>query len=82
MLQNARVTIVMIGDITGPDGWSDGEVDVRDIAPIAKLYGVNYPNSAYDANCDLTGPITGVADGKIDIRDVALAAKHYGDIDP
>ena len=76
------VIVAMIGDITGPDGWPDGKCDIRDIAVIAKLYGVIYPDPRYDPNCDLTGPTTGVPDGKIDIRDIAIAAKHYGEIDP
>ena len=34
------------------------------------------------ANCDLTGPTTGLPDGKVDMRDVATAAIHFGEIDP
>lgn len=76
------IIVSMIGDITGPDGWPDGKCDIRDLGMVAILYGVNYPDTRYDPNCDLTGPTTGVADGKIDIRDLALVAIHYGEIDP
>ncbi|MCK4481777.1 right-handed parallel beta-helix repeat-containing protein, partial [Candidatus Bathyarchaeota archaeon] len=76
------VIVAMVGDITGPEGWPDGKCDIRDVAKVAILYGVNYPDPRYDPNCDLTGPIVGVADGKIDIRDIALVAIHYGEIDP
>ena len=74
------VIVAMVGDITGPDGWPDGKVDIRDIALVANKFGAVYPDPRYDANCDLTGPITGVADGKIDIRDIALIAIHYGEV--
>ena len=82
ILVNGWVIVAMIGDITGPDGCPDGKVDIRDVARVAILFGVNYPDPRYDPNCDLTGPTPGVADGKIDIRDIALIAKHFGEIDP
>lgn len=64
------------GDITGTGGWPDGKVDIRDIAKIAKLFGVIYPDPRYDPNCDLN------CDGKIDIRDIATAAKNFGYVEP
>ncbi len=76
----------MIGDVSGigtfPDTLPDGKVDIKDLAALAKVYGVNYPAPRYVANYDITGPTTGLADGKIDIRDLAAAAKNYGKIDP
>ena len=76
------VIVSTVGDITGPDGWPDGKVDIRDVATVAILYGVIYPDPRYDPNCDVTGPTTGVPDGKIDIRDLALVALRFGEIDP
>jgi len=76
------IIVAMVGDITGPEGYPDGKVEIRDIAKVAKVYGISYPDPRYDPNCDLTGPIKGVADGKIDIRDIAVVAKRYGEIDP
>jgi len=76
------IVVAMVGDITGPSGWPDGKCDIRDIAQVASKYGRDYPDPGYDSNCDLTGPIRGLADGKIDIRDIANVAKHYGEIDP
>jgi parallel beta-helix repeat protein len=76
------VIVAMIGDITGPNGWPDGKCDIRDVARVAILFGVNYPDPKYNPNYDITGPIRGLADGKIDIRDVATVAKQFGKIDP
>ena len=82
MLVDGWVIVAMIGDITGPDGYPDGKVDIRDVALVASKFGVNYPDPRYDPNCDLTGPTYGLADGKIDIRDIALVAMQFGKIDP
>jgi len=69
----------MYGDITGPiSGIQDGKVDIRDIAMIARLFGVNYPDPRYNPICDITGSTQYVPDGKIDIRDIALAAVNFG----
>jgi hypothetical protein len=54
--------VAMIGDITGPDGWPDGKVDVRDVAKVAKLFGVNYPDPKCDANGDIAHDL------KIDLK--------------
>jgi hypothetical protein len=72
----------MVGDITGPSGYPDGKIDVRDVAGIASRYGAKPPNPKYDVNWDITGPTPGLADGKIDVRDVALIASRYGQKDP
>ncbi|MCK4482740.1 hypothetical protein KAU55_05900, partial [Candidatus Bathyarchaeota archaeon] len=53
-----------------------GEVDIKDIAAIAKLYGVNCPDPRYNPNMDIT------CDCKIDIKDIAIAARNYGYVEP
>jgi hypothetical protein len=72
------VIVAMVGDITGPDGWPDGKVDmISDIRAVVKVFGVVYPNPRYNPNCDING------DGVIDlINDIRTVAKHFGDIDP
>jgi len=70
------IIVAMIGDISGPDGWPDGKVDVRDVAKVAKLFGVNYPDPKYDANCDI------IYDLKIDVKDISTVARRYGQTDP
>jgi len=70
------VIIAMVGDLTGPSGFPDGKVDIRDVAAVAKLFGVIYPNPQYVSNYDVNN------DGKIDIKDVATVAKNFGQIDP
>ncbi len=70
---DGRVTIAMVGDITGPEGYPDDKVDIRDIGSVARLFGAESPDPKYDPNCDI------VYDKKIDIKDIALAAIHYGE---
>lgn len=71
--------VAMVGDVTGPDGWPDGKVDMRDIASCALRFGcilVHPPPPCWDPNYDLNN------DGKIDIRDIAAIAIHFGEVDP
>jgi len=70
------VIVAMIGDIYGPTGFPDGKVDMRDVAAVAKLFGINYPDPRYNPNRDV------IYDGKIDMKDVSLVAKNFGKIDP
>jgi hypothetical protein len=71
------VIVSLVGDISGPDGWPDGKVDMRDIGLVARHFGETVPPAP--VNCDLTGPTAGVPDGKIDMRDIGLVARHFGD---
>ena len=74
------VIISMIGDITGPTGYPDGECDMRDISLISRHFGQTVPPGC--VKCDLTGPTLGVPDGFIDMRDISLVARHFGQTDP
>ncbi len=65
------LVITYPGDIN-----NDKKVDIKDIAPIAKLFGVNCPDPRYDPNKDIT------CDCKIDIKDIAIAARNFGYIEP
>lgn len=71
------VLVSIVGDITGPNSWPDGKVDMRDIGLVARNFGQTIPPA--NPNCDITGPTAGVPDGKIDMRDVGLVARHFGD---
>jgi hypothetical protein len=77
-LTDGWVIVAMVGDITGPNGWPDGKVDmIYDIRSVAKLFGVEYPDPKYNSNYDING------DGKIDvINDIRTVAKHFGETDP
>jgi hypothetical protein len=70
------VIISMVGDITGPDGWPDGICDMRDIRMVAKLFGVTYPDSKYNPNCDINDDLI------IDMKDIRAVAKQFGKTDP
>ena len=75
-LVDGFVIVAMVGDLTGADGWPDGKVDIRDIAMVASKFGVIYPDSEYNPNCDI------IYDKKINIRDVVVVAVNFGKIDP
>jgi hypothetical protein len=67
------VIVSIPGDVTGPSGWPDGKVDMRDIGAIGRLFGVSYPDPRYNPNYDLNG------DGKISMVDIGIAARHFGE---
>jgi len=77
-----EVTLLLIGDMTGPYGVPDGKIDIRDIAFVAIRFGAMLGDARYDPRADITGPTFLVPDGKIDMRDIALIAKNYGKILP
>ncbi len=60
------------GDITGPNGWPDGKVDMRDMTYLAKHFGTDPSKPLWDPNADING------DGRIDMRDIGIAAKRFG----
>jgi hypothetical protein len=66
------VIVAMVGDITGPTGWPEGQVDIRDVALVSKLYGLTFSDPGYKPNCDIDNT------GEIDIKDVAIVSKNYG----
>ena len=74
------VTIAMIGDLTGPNGYPDGKCDMRDVSLVARCFGQTVPPAP--PNCDITGSIIGVPDGKIDMKDISTVARHFGETDP
>jgi hypothetical protein len=66
------IIVSVLGDLTGPDGYPDGRVDMRDVSMVARLFGVNFPNPKYNKDCDING------DGRIDMKDIAAVAKNFG----
>jgi hypothetical protein len=77
-LPDGWVIVAMVGDVTGPDGWPDGQCDMLyDIRSVAKLFGVAPPDPKYNPNYDING------DGQIDmLNDIRTVAKQFGKIDP
>ncbi len=71
-LSNGTVFLSIVGDTTGPAGWPDGKVDMRDTSNVARLFGTTYQSPAYDSNCDI------FYDLRIDMRDVGIVAKNFG----
>jgi hypothetical protein len=61
-----------LGDVTGPNGVSDGVVDIWDLGLVGKEFGARDHPTA-----DFTGS-EGVPDGVVDIYDLGLVAKYFG----
>lgn len=59
------------GDVTGPSGQPDGQIDLRDIS-----YAIRKLNTS-DTSADVTGP-SGVPDGIVDLRDISYLIRNYG----
>jgi len=57
-----------------------GEIDMRDVALVARAFGSQPGDENWDPRADITGPIYGVPDGEVDMRDVSLPARHFGEI--
>jgi hypothetical protein len=70
--QKANLTMMQYTPIPGNICPPWGTVDISDVAFVASLFGVNYPNPKYNPNADING------DGVIDISDVAFVAAHFG----
>jgi len=68
------VIVAMIGDITGPNGWPDGKVEMRDVALVCRYFGQRVPPAP--PNCDVDN------NGKVEIKDIAIVAKNFGKTDP
>jgi hypothetical protein len=66
------------GDITGSDGYPDGQCDMRDVGLVARNFGETVPPAP--SNCDITGLIVGMPDGAIDMRDVSAVAIRFGEV--
>ena len=66
------VLVALAGDITGPNGWPDGKVDIRDVSYAAKRFGTDPSKPLWDPNVDINN------DGKIDIKDISTIAKRFG----
>jgi len=79
-LTDGWIIVAMIGDITGQDDYPDNECDMRDVGLVARYFGQTVPSAP--ANCDLTGPTSGVPDDEVDMRDVGMVARHFGETDP
>lgn len=66
------VIVSIIGDITGPNGWPDGQVNMRDIARVARAFGSSAGSPNWNPNADFNN------DGIVDMKDIALVARNFG----
>jgi rhodanese-related sulfurtransferase len=70
-LTDGWVIVSILGDITGPSGWPDRQVDMRDISYVARRFAISTLDPLWDPNADING------DGRIDMKDVAATARHF-----
>lgn len=75
-LTDGWVNVEAAGDITGPNGYPDGKVDMRDIGVIGSAFGSSPGDTRWNPNRDING------DGKIDLRDIGITARNFGIVDP
>jgi len=66
------IMVSIIGDITGPNGWPDGQVNMKDIALVARAFGSTPSAVNWNPNADLLN------NGFINMKDIALVARHFG----
>jgi len=88
------IIVAMPGDITGPDGWPDGKVDMRDVYLVARGFGAEHVTDPDDprhceywhktpcGSCPHTPNADINCDGKIDMRDIYVVARNFGKTDP
>jgi hypothetical protein len=71
------IVISIPGDITGPNGYPDSRVDMRDIAIIARQFGsVIIQPTGWDSNLDINDDCT------LNMIDIGTAARNFGKIYP
>ncbi len=73
---DAWVIVSIVGDITGPDGWPDGKVNMYDVGNVARRFMAKPPSPDYDPNFDING------DGIINMIDIGTVARHFGETIP
>lgn len=66
----------IVGDITGPDGWPDGKVNMYDVGNVARRFMAKPPSPDYNPNFDING------DGIINMIDIGTVARHFGETSP
>jgi parallel beta-helix repeat protein len=64
---DGKIKITIPGDVNG-----DGTVDMRDIAYVARRFGMSPADPRWDPDADIND------DGKIDMRDIGYVARCYG----
>jgi hypothetical protein len=67
------IIVSLVGDITGPNGWPDGLVNMKDVAAVARAFGSTPGSSNWNANADLDN------NGIVNMKDIALVVRHFGD---
>lgn len=75
-LTDGSISVGISGDMTGPSGYPDGKVDMRDIGTIASAFGSFSGSDLWNPNVDING------DGIVDLRDIGTAARNFGQTDP
>jgi hypothetical protein len=75
-LSDGWVIVAMVGDITGPTGWPDGKVDMKDIITVIASFGNTPSHPKWNPNHDINN------DHKIDMKDIITTIAQFGKTDP
>jgi hypothetical protein len=70
------VIVVLVGDVTGPEGWPDGKVDMKDIIIVIASFGSYPSHPKWNPNNDINN------DHKIDMKDIIITIAQFGKTDP
>jgi hypothetical protein len=67
-----RVMVSIVGDVTGPNGWPDWKVNMRDIGCAARRFMCKPGDPLWDPNADINN------DSIINMWDIGLVARNFG----
>jgi len=70
------VVVALVGDVTGPNGWPDGKVDMKDIITVIASFGNTPSHPKWNPNHDINN------DHKVDMKDIITTIAQFGKTDP
>jgi hypothetical protein len=75
-LTDGFVIVSMVGDVTGPNGWPDGKIDMLDVGTVARAFG-SYPGHPWwNPNADINNDLY------VDVFDLIRVVLKFGKTDP
>jgi hypothetical protein len=69
---NCTVHVAMVGDITGQNGYPDGQVNLMDVYAVALAFGSSPGDRTWNINCDINN------DGTINLKDYYAVCLSFG----
>ena len=69
------VRVGIVGDVTGPNGYADDKVDMRDIGAVCRRFITNETSPDWNPDMDIND------DGIVNMPDIALACANFGAVE-